>query len=505
MLRHPPAQPAGEPQPRGVRDARRTVARALDRGRVIADAPAQLERVAPLVRDARRVAPRVAPLLGDLPAGDRLGRGVGEVDVQRAEAAPVGPRDVRHQVDLVVEVVQHAQRCGRGQPQRRADVLVEEHQPRGARERRRNREVGVALDVGDHLRAVVHPEARVRPGLPEQAEVGAQGVVVRLQVGEAVEQRGAVLVEVDGIGQVGLDGVDVEPRADAELVVDLIGDARADVDRLDLALDRHVAADPVGIVLGGQAEGGVDGEAGGEAGRERIHEVEAGHDHREPAVVVAAGDRAEVVVLGAEVRAVVAEIGPERQPVGLRLQLDGIQPTHAGRVEEDRAGVLGRRGAAGEGVAEARDALLEDRVARAVGRHGQCERAGRDEQVKQAVLVHGSWGGLWWWWWWWWWLETGVAGTVPGGSPDRRGADDGEIGGRGAGGDRRHAQALDVAQRIEPHLALEGQHQHLGVRDLLDPGDRLELGILALLEPEALPAAVGEFDRQVHRRGPMKR
>ena len=111
----------------------------------------------------------------------------------------------------------------------------------------------------------------------------------RIALPDRAEARGAA---VDGAGQVGRELLDADARPEAHRVGHPVGDRRVDVEDLDAALERSVAALPALVVLGRGAERRAEAEPVAPAPVDRRRVVEVRQDRRRAGSgAVRAGDR----------------------------------------------------------------------------------------------------------------------------------------------------------------------------------------------------------------------
>ena len=169
-------------------------------------------------------------------------------------------------------------------------------------------------------------------------------------------QRGA---EVDRVGQRDVGVLVDRAHAEREAVGDGPGRGQGEVDDLHVGLDGVVAADPVGVVFGLQAERRADAGAQAEVA-DRRHERERRDDRGIARIAAVAA-----VERGAEGRGAAAvEFGVEVDVGGVDLEGRLREVDHRRRVVgDDRGVVLGDRGA-GIGATEVLDAVLAQLEAR---------------------------------------------------------------------------------------------------------------------------------------------
>ena len=328
-----------------------------------------------LERGAEREEPGVLPLL----LGDAVGLvRVVELDRQLVEHAPVGPLRLGHHRDALGQVLMdtEGQRGGRGQAQIGVGV--------GERARDAADEIGDAIIVAGEVhvaaqrmvdfRAIGHAQARAGQRLEDRPGVPAIGPVVAAQPGKAVlvgrhgaghAVGGADGAEIHGVGQGAIGILRLEAHAGAEPLDRPPSQGRVDVQGHELGFHAMVAADPVARVACLEAIGHVDAQPGSQAGRQRNRGVEGGDDRVLAEVVVAratADRRSE-----SRAAAGVLHLRLGRHQRRDRCDLDLVDPTQCGRVEEHVADIVGTGRRTGKGVALRRRRLLLEGVAGGMG------------------------------------------------------------------------------------------------------------------------------------------
>src|SRR5207342_928408 len=245
-------------------------------------------------------------------------------------------------------------------------------------ELRRRGELDVAFELGVDFRTVRVADRQLVGGLPLHAGHPAEAGVVARYLGKTVEAlrhaarcrrktgAGHDGAEVDRVRQGHVGAFVDETEADREAVVHLERGRQGEVDGLEVRLDGVVAANPITVVFGLQAERRTDAGAEGQAFQRTVH-----REHRRQ---VRHGRRfARVAAITARERgtgtggaaAVEAERHVDDRHVGLHGVL--VQIHHRRRVVADHRGVVAGGGHAGLATAEVLDAGLAQLEAARLG------------------------------------------------------------------------------------------------------------------------------------------
>ncbi len=362
----------------GVRDAGRAQAVA-GRGRVIADAGTQGGLVADGVVQADGAGGDVLVVLMDDVAAVRIFDGDG------LELGPADAVDLGVQGQLVVDGVTDR---GRGEPRRvEAGRAARRDAVRSQRTGQDDVHIAVqfVLDLGAVGQAEI-PRAFVDLGADVPAEVPA----VAFQRGGAVGQQRRD--RRHGRGQLGLDVLRVQPGADVQPVVDLIGQGQAGVARAQLRGQGVIAGEGALLVFGGEVVGGRHRDAQGEAIADRCGEGEVRHQ--------AAFDRVDLGIARVDHRHVhAARIGDVGACIAhFGIDLDGVQADgEFAAAAGDGGGVPPQRadaaigGLAGEGASGAAHGLFLqiEGACEGRGRHARHQDGGQS-QAAEAGHVPGG-------------------------------------------------------------------------------------------------------------------
>ena len=381
-----------QPKPVGVRQAGQPML-SLDRRLVVGDTELEPDLVRVTIVGPQRDAPGVAPFEG-------LGRqqgAAGAEDLQRLERRPAGPGDVAEHRPLRAQLLHRADDEG----VRHLDVGFARTVRRACGHRAveqciaavRSLEGDVAGQLVLDLGAVGQADAGGLRRLDDDADVPAPREIIGLDLADALQARKYAETglrqqtrEIDRVGQLGLHLLVVDADADRHHRAHLVGDRRVDVDRRDFRVDRQEAADEVVVVFGLEAERCAESDADGQLRRELHRHV--GIRYRRDATGIAAiagaagGQRRQRAAVVAEL-----ETDPDQIETAGDLPI-AAQQGHAGRVEVDRAGVLGDRRRAGKRIPHPAAVLLQQLEARAVGagttQHDRCDRY----QFGDGLVVH---------------------------------------------------------------------------------------------------------------------
>ncbi|MNH11815.1 hypothetical protein D3C79_713390 [compost metagenome] len=261
----------------------------------------------------------------------------------RFQAAPAGPGAARVEGPLVIQLVGDREIDGfRGFDfQFGVKLAAAERADQG------RVDLGVAFELVVDHRVVGQAQARLVGGLNQDADVVADGSVVALDLHfTIVAARGE---RVDGVGaQFAFDFVNGRAETDRDLVVEGIADSRLEGDDFNVAFLAPVAAGSFVLILGHQAERGVDTEANAPVLIDGL-DVEA---HRN------AHERNHVTVGRTAREAAARDIGLGDHGCGADSDLLTFQARHTGRVAEYGAGIIGRRRTTRETCAHAADTLF---------------------------------------------------------------------------------------------------------------------------------------------------
>ena len=243
------------------------------------------------------------------------------------------------------------------------DVVLELRPVREAESSRPGVVVGVAVEAEHHAdvpspRRIVAGDLRERvqthrrhaqcPRLPRSDLAAGGGLTV------ALRQRSRV---VHVVGERRLEMLIVHAGADPELVGDLVGHRRVDVDRLHFGLERLIAAEPAVVVIRLEAEGHIDADPDVDLVGEGHRPVEVRHESRAAGVAARAAQRLQRRCL----RVRIPELGRRDDHMQRALHLRQIEPRETGGIEPDGVRVLGGGPGAGKGVAEPHHILLGER------------------------------------------------------------------------------------------------------------------------------------------------
>ena len=283
---------------------------------------------------------------------------VGAVDVHGTQRMPIGRLDVGHHAEAVAEVVAGAEGVNARRGQRRVDraVVVGAHAERAehGRDAARLGEGGVALQLVVDLGTVRVTNRQLVGRLPLRADQPAEAVVGaadrHLAVGRTGREpghahRGQAGAEVDPVRQGDIGVLVDEADADRETVVQLECSRQGQVDRLHVGSDRVVAADPILLVFGLQAERRADARAHGQPFEAATQRYDDGHRrHRLRAAriaAIAAVDRG-AECAGRRTR----ELGGQVDHGHVDLDRGLVEVGHRRRIVGDhRRVVIGHRGA----------------------------------------------------------------------------------------------------------------------------------------------------------------
>ena len=350
----PPAGAQRGPQPVRVGDDRRAVLGALDRRGLVGDAAAEGPLVIMAIVGAEREIPRIPPVLRQ---ADRQAVAVG-VDVDRLQSRPVAPADTAGDRPAIVQALEAGQLDRLRHGHIGVDAVAE------------LADMGITGFMVVDFRAVRQADAGIRRR--RQHHTGVVAVVP------------AIGVDL-GIDHIHRPGTELGPcilrryaGADAEPVIDPVGERRIDVDGDNGALVTVIGTGPATAIVGLQSVRGGDGQTEAQAIGRRGNQIGIGNAG--PAAAVAM-DRA--AVLGA---------------VKTRAYIDGDHPGlnrcaavqgHAGGVVERGRQVVADDAGTGVGASQRRDALLrqlETGSGGAASRQGQrqCGQGGREGRLVDA-------------------------------------------------------------------------------------------------------------------------
>ena len=212
--------------------------------------------------------------------------------------------------------------------------------------------VGVVRDV----RAIGEADADGLDRLEHHAHVPAPGPAVALNVGMGcrLETR-----NVEAEAEFGLGVLERDAAADAELVVDLPGQIRVDVEGEDHGLGATVHAAPVFIEFGAHAVRDGEAKAGPEAVVDLVGDEAGGNGLALETAVFRDG----------AVTAFVVKI--DRNPGTRRLHARAGEKRHAGGIVVNGGKVVTHDAGAGHGTAHLDGGLLGELEARGVGLGGK--------------------------------------------------------------------------------------------------------------------------------------
>ena len=366
----------GEPRAVVVRQRHQAVLRIGHRGLVVGNTELQLDVVGVAVVSAEGVAPGIAELRVELLRG-----ATHRHDVHLRDAAPARPRDVAEQLPAIVQGLGHTQDEGVGQLHVRrstcpgVDTTGVGHVP-----------PQLMLDRGP----VGHPDLGGRAKREQRPHVPAPGVVCRRKRAGGSGQREASRRRDARTPRIfDLHALETHASAEGNLVVDAPRHARVDVVGLDVELDRMGGANPGIVVLGHQTKRRAETDPGIDILGQRPRHVGVGQ--KSPAARIAAVAR---IGEGADARPLVLELEGRPHEGEPHRHLPVLQLGHPRRVEEDRTGVLGHRGRAGVGVADAAGVLFEQLEAGSGGLAAGEARGQQGHQAGNGLHFHGISSGV---------------------------------------------------------------------------------------------------------------
>ena len=324
-------------------------------------------------------------------------RRVVELDAHLVHRGPLGQPGLAHQGQAVGGLPGGAE--GVGGRQHQAGAAIDVLELAGAGQDRGHVgghvEGGVTVYLVLDLRAVgvaqrqAVDRAHVQAGGPADAGVraadfGEAVVLLRaVRAGHRVGHEAQLLggrvgaqraAEIDRVGQGHVRTLDHQAEAGGHALMQLHRGGQGQVDHLHVGLDRVVAADPVGVVLGGQAKRHADHGTQGQVLQVAGERQDEGHGRNRGQVAgVAAVAALERLLQRAARGGVAAAFEFKGQVDGGDVELEGllVEGRHQRRVVGNRRSVTGGRCRTGHRAALGLDAVLAQLECRAVGRTGR--------------------------------------------------------------------------------------------------------------------------------------